>query len=55
MEWQEKEAIIFNFIDITFQQIISENPSLPIRAVSRASAEISDILEDYFVDIAKQE
>lgn len=31
MEWQEKETIIINFIDTSFQQIISENPTLPIR------------------------
>ncbi|MEB3343313.1 hypothetical protein [Okeania sp.] len=55
MKWQEKEDIIINFIDTIFQQIISENSTLPIRAVSRAGAEISDVLEDKFVDIAQQQ
>ncbi|MGK7920841.1 MAG: hypothetical protein AB4080_12635 [Trichodesmium sp.] len=54
MKWQEKEEIILNFIKTIFQQIISENPTLPIRAVSRAGAEISDVLEDNFVEIAKK-
>ncbi|NEQ39434.1 MAG: hypothetical protein F6K40_25535 [Okeania sp. SIO3I5] len=49
MKWQEKEGIIINFINTIFQQIISENPTVPIRAVSRAGAEISDVLEDRFV------
>ena len=54
MKWQEKEGLILNFINIIFQQIISENPTLAIRAVSRAGAEISDVLEDKFVEIAKK-
>ncbi|WP_371357599.1 hypothetical protein, partial [Hydrocoleum sp. CS-953] len=55
MKWQEKEGRILNLIKTIFQQIISENPTLPIRAVSRAGAEISDVLEDKFVEIAQQQ
>jgi hypothetical protein len=54
MEWQQKEAIILNFIATIFKQIIQNNPNLPIRAGARAGAEISDILEDKFVEIANQ-
>lgn len=55
MEWQEKESIILNFINTIFEQIILENPILPIRVASRGGAEISDVLEDYFVEIAKNQ
>lgn len=55
MTWQEKETIILNLISKIFQQIIQENPTLPIRAQSRAGAEISDYLEDEFVKIAQNE
>ncbi|NEP78295.1 MAG: hypothetical protein F6K39_08915 [Okeania sp. SIO3B3] len=55
MKWQEKEGIILNLIKTIFQQIISENPTLLIRAVSRSGAEISDVLEDKFVEISQQQ
>ncbi len=55
MKWQEKEDIVIDFINTIFQQIISENTTLPIKAFSRAGAEISDVLEDKFVEIAQQQ
>ena len=55
MEWQQKETIILNFIANRFKQIIQNNPTLPIRAGARAGAEISDILEDKFVEIANKQ
>ena len=55
MKWQEKEGIILNLIKTIFLKIISENPTLAIRVVSRAGAEISDVLEDKFVEISQQQ
>ncbi len=55
MTWQEKETIILALIRRIFQEIIQANPTLPIRAQSRAGAEISDYLEDEFVKIAENE
>ena len=55
MKWQEKEGTILNLIKTIFQQIILENSTLPIRGVSRTGAEISDVLEDKFVEIAQQQ
>jgi hypothetical protein len=53
MEWHQKEEIILSFIKTIFEEIIAENPTLPIRVGARVGAEISDILEDKFVQKAE--
>ncbi|GAB4189717.1 MAG: hypothetical protein Fur006_31260 [Coleofasciculaceae cyanobacterium] len=53
MKLPQKETIILNLIAQIFEQIIQDNLTLSIRAKSRAGAEISDFLEDKFVEIAE--
>ncbi len=49
MDWQQKEAVIINQVTAIFEQIIQENPTLPIAVSTRGGAEISYELEAMFV------
>ncbi|VXD22214.1 hypothetical protein PL8927_740019 [Planktothrix serta PCC 8927] len=49
MDWQQKEEIIINQVTAIFEQIIQENPTLPISVSTRGGAEISYDLESMFV------
>lgn len=54
MTIKEFEELILNKIKLVIDKIITENPNLSISAKSRAGAEISDWLEEKFVEQTKE-
>lgn len=53
MDIQEYESLITESLDAVIEKIIKDNKTVNIRAYSRAGAEISDWLEEKFVEYTK--